>query len=49
MLSRRVLTEKSHRLGVVLREVGCLGRAVRNKPNQLLREMAREDQPKFDL
>ena len=38
---------RSHRPDVVLGEVGCLGRAVRNKPNQVLksRALGREEQP----
>jgi hypothetical protein len=34
---------RSHRLDVVSREVSHLGRAVRNKSNQLLRALAIED------
>ena len=39
--------ETSHRLDFALKEVVCLHRAVRNKPNQL--QLAEEEQPKFGL
>ena len=31
--------ERIHRPDIVRKEVGCSGRAVRNKPNQLLRAL----------
>ena len=41
--------ERSHRPDMMCREVCCMHRAVKNKPNQLMRALADEEWPEFGL